>query len=144
MTAADRVLVLDHEQTRAVLTPDALLPAVRAALVATGRQEASTPARIAAFSPAGLLGAMPGYVPELGRLRALLNGEAVTAVRTAASATVAFCALAPSVPEQVAVIGAGAQAHAQLDLLAHLDLRAEVVVAVRSPQPAARRPCRSA
>jgi alanine dehydrogenase len=59
-------LVLDHDQVREALSPDLLLPAVRTALIATSREEASTPPRIAAYSPAGVLGAMPGYVPGLG------------------------------------------------------------------------------
>lgn len=61
-----RTLLLGYDETRTALEPDALLSAVRTALIATSRQQASTPARIAAFAPAGLLGAMPGFVPGLG------------------------------------------------------------------------------
>ena len=164
-----RVLVLGHDDARAALDPDALLAAVRTALVSTARGEASTPPRIAAFGPAGLLGAMPGYVPGLGmagklvtvfavpgapgrsshrgvvalfdehdgHLLALIDAEAVTAARTAASATVAFRGLVPGPVARIAVIGAGAQARAQLELLAHLGTDAEVVVASRDPDSAA-------
>jgi ornithine cyclodeaminase/alanine dehydrogenase-like protein (mu-crystallin family) len=162
-------LVLDHDQVREALSPDLLLPAVRTALIATSREEASTPPRIAAYSPAGVLGAMPGYVPGLGmagkfvsifrpdgpgrrsshqgvvalfdendgRLLALMNGEAITAKRTAASATVAYQALAPSSVATIAVIGAGVQAVAQLELLAELGVGGEVVAASRTPRSAA-------
>lgn len=164
----NRALLLDASQTRAALPPDALLTAVRGALIATGRGEVSAPDRIAARSPAGLLGAMPGYVPGLGmagkltsvfpaaggagrsahqgivalfdpddgRLCAVMSGEVVTALRTAASATVAFLALMPPDLAGIAVIGAGAQARAQLELLTHLGPPAPVVVASRSPGPA--------
>nr|WP_281352423.1 NAD(P)-binding domain-containing protein [Phytoactinopolyspora alkaliphila] len=145
-----------------------MLPAVRTALIATSRNEASTPPRIAAIAPAGILGAMPGYVAGLGlagkfvaifrpggptgpsthhgivalfdendgHVLALMSGEAVTAARTAASATVAFQELAPSTVGRIAVIGAGVQAHAQLELLHHLGLTAEIVVASRSQDSA--------
>jgi ornithine cyclodeaminase/alanine dehydrogenase-like protein (mu-crystallin family) len=65
-TAVGGVLVLDRVQTRAALPPDALLAAVRDALIAIDRGEVSAPPRVAARSPHGLLGAMPGYVPRLG------------------------------------------------------------------------------
>lgn len=67
-----------------------------------------------------------------GRLLAIINGEAVTAIRTAASATVAFLALRPPHVRRIAVIGAGTQARAQLELLAHLGLGAEIIVASRT------------
>lgn len=161
-----RVLLLDHDQTRQALPLDALADAVATALAATSRDESSTPPRIAVFAPGGLLGAMPGYVPGQGlaaklvtvfadeghsshqgvvalfdesdgSLRALINADAVTATRTAACATVAFQALVPSQVERIAVIGAGAQATAQLELLKHIALPAQVVVASRSPERAA-------
>ncbi|GAA2206795.1 ornithine cyclodeaminase [Nonomuraea monospora] len=65
-TAVSGVLVLDRDQTRAALPPDALLAAVRTALIAVSRGETSAPPRVAARSSHGLLGAMPGYVPRLG------------------------------------------------------------------------------
>ncbi|WP_205856473.1 ornithine cyclodeaminase family protein [Phytoactinopolyspora endophytica] len=161
-------LVLSHDETAEALQPEPLLGAVRTALIATSRGEASVPARVAAFSPAGLLGAMPGYVPGLGlagklvsifpgagpggrslhqgivalidendgRVLSIMNGEAVTAKRTAASATVAFEALTPPGVERIAVIGAGIQARAQLDFLVHLGISADVTVASRNASTA--------
>ncbi|MFC1430095.1 ornithine cyclodeaminase family protein [Streptacidiphilus sp. N1-3] len=161
----DGVLVLDRAQTRAALDPAAVLAAVSTALVAISRQTASAPPRIAAFAPAGLLGAMPGYVPGLGlaaklvsvfaapgqvgrsshrgvvalfdeqdgRLLALMDAEPLTAVRTAATATQSLLALARPDPARIAVIGTGAQAEAQLALLAALGSRTPVVVGGRDP-----------
>ncbi|WP_236653246.1 NAD(P)-binding domain-containing protein [Streptacidiphilus melanogenes] len=166
-------LVLDHARTQAALADaDALAAALTGALVAVARGEASTPPRIAARTPAGLLGAMPGHVPGLGlaaklitvfpdpgrpgrsthrglvahfderdgRLLAILDAEPLTAVRTAATATLALRALARPDARRVAVIGTGTQAAAQLALLtrprragAHHDLDVEVVVAGRTP-----------
>lgn len=163
-----RTLILDHDQTRQAITFDALISGVRSALIATGRGEDSTPPRIAAFAPRGLLGAMPGYIPgmglaaklitvfsatevgghsshqgivalfdeQTGEISAVMNGEAVTALRTAASATVAFQALAPPSVKRIAVIGAGTQARSQLEFLDHLGLGAHVTVASRTPERA--------
>ncbi|MGP4098348.1 ornithine cyclodeaminase family protein [Nonomuraea sp. KM90] len=79
-TAVSGVLVLDRDQTRAALPADALLAAVRTALVAISRGDASAPPRVAARSPHGLLGAMPGYVPQLGLAAKLVTVfSAVTA-----------------------------------------------------------------
>lgn len=160
------VLVLDRQRTAAALDPTAVLDAVRRALIAVARGEASAPPRIAALTPAGLLGAMPGYVPGLGlaaklvtvtadpqrpgrrfhrgvvalfdehdgRALALLDAQSLTEVRTAASATHSALALAAR-PDfgRVAVVGTGAQARAQLTLLAVIRPDAEVAVAGRDP-----------
>ncbi|MEV7320627.1 ornithine cyclodeaminase family protein [Streptomyces sp. NPDC093970] len=158
------MLVLDRRLTAAALRPGAVLDAVGRALVAVARGEASVPPRIAALTPAGLLGAMPGYVPGLGlaaklvtvtadprhpgrgfhrglvalfdeadgRALALVDGESLTEVRTAAVATTGALALAarPGLG-RVAVVGTGAQARAQLALLAAVLPGAEVTVAGR-------------
>lgn len=160
------VLVLDRDQTRAASPPDAVLAAVRTALVAVSRGDVSAPARVAARSSHGLLGAMPGYVPELGlsaklvsvfsaggrgshrgivahfdaetgRPLAIMDAEAVTAVRTAATATAAMLALARPDAARYAVIGTGAQARAQLAVLAAME-PAEIVVGARDPEKAER------
>lgn len=164
------VLVLDRRQTAAALEPAGLLDAVGRALVAVARGEVSVPPRIAALTPAGLLGAMPGYVAGLGaaaklvsvtadpehpgrsfhrglvvlfdehdgRALALVDAESLTGVRTAASATHSALALAarPGLG-RVAVVGTGAQARAQLALLAAVRPKAEVTVAGRDPLRAA-------
>ncbi|MEV0736759.1 ornithine cyclodeaminase family protein [Streptomyces sp. NPDC050549] len=160
------LLVLDRRQTAAALRPDAVLDAVGRALVSVARDEVSVPPRIAALTPTGLLGAMPGYVPGLGlaaklvtvtadprhpgrgfhrglvalfdehdgRALALVDGESLTEIRTAAVATRSAMALAVRPGRgRVAVLGTGAQARAQLALLATVWPETEVTVAGRDP-----------
>jgi len=160
------MLLLDRTQTTAALDPTALLPLLRQTLVAICREEVSAPARIAALSPAGLLGAMPAYVPGLGMAAklasvfavpggtahrgvvllvdevtgeplTLMDAEPVTALRTAATATIAMQALARPDASRIAVIGAGAQARAQLQMLDAIGSVASIVLASRSPERAA-------
>ncbi|PBC67464.1 ornithine cyclodeaminase [Streptomyces sp. TLI_235] len=69
-----------------------------------------------------------------GRPLALMDAEPLTAVRTAACATVAMRALAVPEPRRVAVIGTGTQAHAQLALLAGLGPGTQVVVGGRDAE----------
>ncbi|MFE2582861.1 ornithine cyclodeaminase family protein [Streptomyces sp. NPDC059378] len=155
------LLVLDGAATAAALDPHRLMAAVSEALVAVARDRASAPPRIAAFAPSGLLGAMPGYVPGLGlaaklvsvfadpehpgrsshqgivalfdagdgRPLAVMDAEPVTAWRTAAAAT--HSALALARPGPVVVVGTGAQARAQVALLAALRPAEPVTVAGR-------------
>jgi alanine dehydrogenase len=66
-----------------------------------------------------------------GRLLALMDAEPITAVRTAATATQGMRALARPHPRRIAVIGTGAQARAQLALLAALDGTVPVTVGAR-------------
>lgn len=160
------MLLLDRTQTSAALDPTALLPLLRRALVAICREEVSAPARIAALSPDGLLGAMPAYVPGLGMAAklasvfatpagtthrgvvllvddatgeplALMDAEPLTALRTAATATLAMQALARQDVARIAVIGAGAQARAQLRMLEAISTTASIAVASRNPGRAA-------
>ncbi|MFF4274289.1 ornithine cyclodeaminase family protein [Streptomyces sp. NPDC001536] len=158
------VLVLDRAATLAALDPHRLMTAVSDALVAVAQDRASAPARTAAFAPNGLLGAMPGYVPGLGLAAklvsvfrdpdrpgrsshrgvvvlfdpedgnplAVLDAEPITAWRTAASATHSALALAGSGP--VVVVGTGAQARAQVSLLAVLQPGMPVTIAGRDPE----------
>lgn len=170
------VLVLDRAQTRTALDTRRVVDAVATALVAISRGEVSAPPRIAARTPAGLLGAMPGHVPGLGlaaklvsvfgdparpgrsahrgmvalfdehdgRPLALMDAESLTAVRTAAAATLGARVLARPGALRHTVVGTGAQARAQVALLAELHPAAEVVVAGRDPggarETAARHP----
>ncbi|MFE4696115.1 ornithine cyclodeaminase family protein [Streptomyces sp. NPDC056738] len=159
------ILFLDGARTRAALDPRRVLDALTTALVAIGRDEVSVPPRIAAHTPHGLLGAMPGHVPGLGlaaklvsvfadpkrpgrsshrgivalfdetdgRPLALMDAEPLTEIRTAATATLSARALARPDAGEVAVVGTGAQARAQIALLAALDPETPVVVAGRDP-----------
>jgi len=155
--------VFDASRTRAALDPAALVAAVERALTEIARGTVSVPPRVAAMAPAGLLGAMPGYVPGLGmaaklvsvfgdprrpgrshhrgvvvlfdehdgRPLAVMDAEPITALRTAAVATVSMRALAPPDQRRVAVIGSGTQAAAQVELLAALHPDLPVTVGAR-------------
>lgn len=163
------MIILDRDRTAAGLDPLRILDAVRMALVAISRDEVSAPARVAAFAPNGLIGAMPAYVPGLGlaaklvsvfadpdvpgrsshrgivalfdpadgRPVAILDAEPITAVRTAASATVSMQYLANPAPARIAVVGTGAQARAQLAMLDAIGSTAPVVVGGRDLDRAA-------
>ncbi|WP_027347202.1 ornithine cyclodeaminase family protein [Hamadaea tsunoensis] len=71
------------------------------------------------------------FDPEDGRPLAVMDAEPITAVRTAASATLSMRALARPESAKVAVIGTGVQARAQVELLAALDSSAPIVVGGR-------------
>ena len=159
------VLILDAIDTTAAVDPLEVLAAVREALVEISRGTVSAPPRIAARAPDGLLGCMPAYVPGVGlaaklvsvfelaggrsthlglvavfdekdgRPLAIMEAGRLTAVRTAAAATASMQALAPDA-RRVAVIGAGVQARAQLELLAALPTSYDVVVGARDPAAA--------
>lgn len=155
------LLVLDREGTEAALEPHRLLEALAVALIAVARQEASAPPRIAAFAPAGLLGAMPGYVPGLGLAAKLISvfadperpgrstHQGVVALFDAedgrplavmdaepltalrTAAVATLGARALAGSGPVAVVGTGTQARAQVGLLAALDPATPVLVAGR-------------
>ena len=70
-----------------------------------------------------------------GRPLAIMEAGRLTALRTAATATVSLQALAPQA-RRIAVVGAGVQARAQLELLAAVAPSADVVVGARDPEAA--------
>jgi len=67
------LFVLSEDYVRSVLAFDELAEALTVALIALSNGTASVPPRIAARSPKGLLGAMPGYVPGLGLAAKLVS-----------------------------------------------------------------------
>ncbi|WP_433152508.1 ornithine cyclodeaminase family protein [Actinomadura nitritigenes] len=83
------------------------------------------------------LGIVAHFDAETGRPLAVMDAEAVTAVRTAAAATVAMRALARPGASRIAVIGTGTQARAQIALIAAMD-GVELVVGARDPAKAER------
>jgi alanine dehydrogenase len=78
------------------------------------------------------LGLVAVFDEHDGRPLAVMEAGRLTAVRTAATATAAMLALVPE-PRRIAVLGAGVQARAQLQLLAAVATSAEVVVGARDP-----------
>ena len=73
---------------------------------------------------------------ETGQLRALLDGSAVTAVRTAAVSAVATRALAREDAKELAIIGAGVQARSHLEALPQVREFERVRIWSRTPEHA--------
>ncbi len=71
---------------------------------------------------------------ETGQLRALLDGSAVTAVRTAAVSAVATRALARPDARELAILGAGVQARSHLEAMAELGRFERARVWSRTPE----------
>lgn len=60
------MLILSRSEVERLLSPPDLLAGLRDGFVAYSEGRASIPPRVAAVAPAGLLAAMPGYVPGAG------------------------------------------------------------------------------
>jgi ornithine cyclodeaminase/alanine dehydrogenase-like protein (mu-crystallin family) len=60
------MMVLNRAEVEELLDLDALIEALAGAHAELSAGNASLPPRVAAFTPAGLLGAMPGFVPGAG------------------------------------------------------------------------------
>ena len=158
------MLVLSREEVEQLLEVDALLERLERAFVELSAGRASVPPRVAAFAPAGLLGAMPGYVDgvlaaklvalfpdhepshqaliavfdaETGTPLAVMDGTHITAVRTGASSAVATRALAREDADVLAVLGAGVQGRSHLDAVRRVRSFDEVRVASRTFEHAA-------
>jgi ornithine cyclodeaminase/alanine dehydrogenase-like protein (mu-crystallin family) len=71
---------------------------------------------------------------ETGQLRALLDGSAVTAVRTAAVSAVATRALARPDASELAILGAGVQARSHLEAMSALEQFERARVWSRTPE----------
>jgi ornithine cyclodeaminase/alanine dehydrogenase-like protein (mu-crystallin family) len=131
-------LVLREADVERVISMDAVIAAVEAAMRELGEGTAQNEPRRRAFAPGGLLNVMfasyPGgrctglktYTVAAGRVRflvvifaldgsldALIEAELMGAYRTGAASAVAVKALAPRQPATVALIGAGRQAATQ-------------------------------
>ena len=86
------MIALGRAEVESLLEPEALIAAVRLALLDVSAGRASMPTRIAAKSPLGLVGAMPAYLPSLQVLAAKLVAvfPANTAAPTHQAVIVAF------------------------------------------------------
>jgi alanine dehydrogenase len=162
------VIVLRREEVAALLDPDALIEAVSSALLDLSAGTASVPPRIASLTPAGLLGAMVGYVPSLDTLAAklvsvfpgnlgapthqaliavfdprtgaplaVMDGEEITAQRTAAASALATRLLSREDAQVLAIVGTGVQARSHARYVPRVRKFREVVIAGRDPAKAA-------
>ena len=163
------MIVLGRAEVAALLDPQALVEAVATALVDLSAGRASVPQRIAASTPAGLLGAMVAYLPSLDVLAAklvavfpgnvgipshqaviavfdprtgspiaLLDGEEITAQRTAAASAVATRLLARADAQTLAIVGTGVQAASHVRYVAPVRDFRTLLVAGRDPGKARR------
>ena len=162
--SAYRLLVLSREVVERAARRRQLLERLERAFVELSAGRASVPPRVAAFAPAGLLGAMPGYVDgvlaaklvalfpdhepshqaliavfdaETGTPLAVMDGTHITAVRTGASSAVATRALAREDARVLAVLGAGVQGRSHLDAVRRVRDFEEIRVASRTFEHAA-------
>jgi alanine dehydrogenase len=155
------MLVLTRADVEACLDLDRLIDALAAAHAELTAGGASMPARIAAFAPNGLLGAMPAYLPsaglgcklvsvypenveldthqatimlfdpESGAPLALLDGTYITAMRTAAAAALSTQLLAREDARVLAILGTGVQSRSAQAMFPRARDFAEVRVAGR-------------
>ena len=157
------MLVLDQNAVAELLDVDLLLERLERAFVELSAGRASVPPRMAAFSPDGLLGAMPGYVDgvlaaklvtlfpghepshqaliavfdaETGTARAVMDGTHITAVRTGASSAVATRALSRGDSRVLTILGAGVQGRSHLDAARRVRDFDEIRVASRNHEHA--------
>ncbi len=72
-SAMPTVLVVSDAEVRRLLDVEELAVALEEALVALCAGEVSVPPRVAARTPAGLLGSMPGYLPGAGLAAKLVS-----------------------------------------------------------------------
>lgn len=155
------MLVLSRADVEALLDLGELIDALAQAHAELSTGHASIPPRIAAFAPAGLLGAMPAYLPsaglgcklvslfpentdrethqaaimlfepENGSPLALLDGTYITAMRTAGAAALSTKLLAREDARVLAVLGTGVQGRAAVEMFRRVRAFTEVRVAGR-------------
>jgi len=159
--------ILDSTAVLAALEPDALVDAVAAAMADLSAGRATCPPRIAAqVGTAGVLAAMPAYVPSLGILAAkllaiypdneagghpvhqamitvfdpatgtptaMMDGDVITAWRTAAGSALSVRLLARADATVLAVLGTGPQAAAHARLVARVRDLSEIRIGGRDP-----------
>ena len=156
------MLVLTRTEVEELLDLDELLGALARAHEELSAGMTSLPPRIAAFSgEAGLLGAMPGYLPSAalgcklvslfphntdrpthqaaiilfdpvnGSPLALMDGTYITAMRTAATAALAASLLARDDARVLAIVGTGVQSRAAQEMFPRARAFTEIRVAGR-------------
>ncbi len=156
------MLVLSRAEVEELLDLDELTDALARAHVELSAGEASMPPRIAAFAgEAGLLGAMPAYLPsaglgcklvslfphnvdrpthqaeivifdpENGSPAAVMDGTYITAMRTAAAAALATRVLAREDARVLAILGTGVQSRAAQEMFPRVRDFSEIRVAGR-------------
>jgi ornithine cyclodeaminase/alanine dehydrogenase-like protein (mu-crystallin family) len=155
---------LDEEKVRRLLRVEELIPAMRAALAEFSAGKWQQPLRGVLAQHGGFFGVMPAsgeamgikmvtfypknvelpthmavialFDPKTGQPLALMDGRYITEMRTAAVSAVATDALAARDAKVLALLGAGVQARAHLEVLRHVRKFEEVRVWNHHPEKA--------
>ena len=156
----------DEEKVRRLLRIEELIRAMRSVLAEFSAGKWQQPVRAVLGQHGGFFGVMPAsgesmgikmvtfypnnaglpthmavialFEPKTGEPLALMDGRYITEMRTAAVSAVATDALAPADAEVLALLGAGVQARAHLEVLRHVRRFEEVRVWNHHPEKAAR------
>ena len=144
------MLILPRNQVETLLDPRELLAALEAGFRALSEGQLNVPPRNQSIAPKGILVSMPAYMPgyhmsvklvtvfhenetvpahqatitlfdsETGTPVAFMDGEHITAIRTAAGAILSAKQLARKESRSLAIVGAGVLGHAHLKMLGTL------------------------
>ena len=157
------MLVITRSEVQSLLDLDALIERLADGFVEVSAGRTSVPPRVAAFTPGGFLGAMPGYVGDVleaklvtvfpgnrdrglpshnalitlfdsdtGEPTAVMDGEYITAMRTAAASALATRTLAREEAGVLAIVGAGVQGASHLKMVPKVRNFTEIRIASRS------------
>ena len=154
------MLILSRSEIEQILDPNELVTALEEGFKALSTGQLNAPPRNQAIAPKGVLVAMPAYMPnhrmsvklvtvfhenipahqatiilfdsETGTPIAFMDGEYVTAMRTAAGAILSIKALARKDSKSLAIIGTGVLGHAHLKMIGTLVGIEEIWIASRN------------
>jgi len=156
------MLFLSRKEVEALLDPHELLTALEDGFKALSAGQLNVPGRNQAIAPKGILVGMPAFMPErhmsvklvtvfheninfpahqatitlfdsaTGTPTAFMDGEHITAMRTAAGAILSVKHLARKDSKSLAIIGAGVLGHAHLKMIGTLVGIKEVWIASRN------------
>lgn len=156
------MLFLSRKEVEGLLDPNELLPVLEEGFKALSAGQLNVPPRNQAIAPRGLLVGMPAYMPErymsvklvtifhqnktipahqatitlfdseTGSPIAFMDGEYITAMRTAAGAILSAKHLAREDSKSLAIIGAGVLGHAHLMMIGTLVGFEEIRIASKS------------
>ncbi|MFN8434370.1 MAG: ornithine cyclodeaminase family protein [Anaerolineales bacterium] len=154
------MLILSRKEVEKLLDPQELLSALEEGFKALSAGQLNVPPRNQAIAPKGLLVGMPAYMPgqlmsvklvtvfhenvpahqavialfdsETGTPVAFMDGEYITALRTAAGAILSIKHLARKESKRLAIIGAGVLGNAHLKMIETLGKLDEIVIASKN------------
>ena len=154
------MLILSRKEVEELLNPKELLSALEEGFKALSAGQLNVPPRNQAIAPKGLLVGMPAYMPgqlmsvklvtvfhenipahqavitlfdsETGTPIAFMDGEYITAMRTAAGAILSIKHLARQESKRLAIIGAGVLGNAHLKMIGTLGELDEILIASKN------------